>query len=170
MMRKGTPGKASMPGTVLMALLPALLLPLSPALSAPVENRIALFAALDKITGEITTLEVPIDREATFGTFHIRPRTCHTRPATEEPRTMAFIEIDEYTYDNRHRRIFTGWMNAESPGLHAVEHPLFDVWLTGCRQPLSPSAEGGEPSAPPPAAAAPGEKADILSQPPASQP
>jgi len=82
---------------------------------------------------------VPIDEEATFGTFHIRPRTCHTRPPTEEPRTMAFVEIDEFTYDKKQRRIFTGWMNAESPGLHAVEHPLFDVWLTGCREPLKPA-------------------------------
>ena len=112
-----------------------LLLP-SAAGAGPVQNRTAVFAALDKITGEITTLQVPIDAVARFGTFRIRPRTCHTRPPTEEPRTMAFVEIEEFTYDRKHRRVFTGWMNAESPGLHAVEHPLFDVWLTGCAQPL----------------------------------
>ena len=31
------------------------------------------------------------------------------------------------------RRIFTGWMFAASPGLHAVEHPIYDMWLTDCR-------------------------------------
>ncbi len=124
----------------------------APVSAAPLENRVAVFAALDKITGEITTLEVPVDGEAGFGTFHIRPRTCHTRPPTEEPRTMAFVEIDEFTYDNQHRRIFTGWMNAESPGLHAVEHPLFDVWLTGCRQPLQRQAGDSAMPAPAPAA------------------
>lgn len=108
--------------------------------AGPVQNRLAVFAALDKITGEITTLKVPIDEVAKFGTFRIRPRTCHTRPPTEEPRTMAFVEIEEYTYDRKHRRVFTGWMNAESPGLHAVEHPLFDVWLTGCAEPLAGDA------------------------------
>ena len=111
---------------------------LTAAWAGPVENRIAVFAALDKITGDITTLEVPIDSTAKFGTFRITPRTCHTRPPTEEPRTMAFVEIEEFTYDRKHRRVFTGWMNAESPDLHAVEHPLFDVWLTGCREPLNP--------------------------------
>jgi hypothetical protein len=25
-------------------------------------------------------------------------------------------------------------MFAASPGLHAVEHPVYDVWLTDCRQ------------------------------------
>ena len=40
------------------------------------------------------------------------------------------------------RRIFTGWMFAASPGLHAVEHPIYDVWLTDCK--------GGAPPALPP--------------------
>ncbi len=118
--------------------------------AAPVENRAAVFAALDKITGEISSLKVPIDTTARFGTFRITPRTCHTRPPTETPRTMAFVEVDEHTYDGRRRRVFTGWMNAESPGLHAVEHPLFDVWLTGCEGPLN---EGEEHGATPPASA-----------------
>ncbi|HMA71940.1 MAG TPA: DUF2155 domain-containing protein, partial [Xanthobacteraceae bacterium] len=31
------------------------------------------------------------------------------------------------------RRIFTGWMFAASPGLHAVEHAIYDVWLVDCK-------------------------------------
>jgi hypothetical protein len=31
------------------------------------------------------------------------------------------------------RRIYTGWMFAASPGLHAVEHPIYDIWLTNCK-------------------------------------
>ena len=125
------------------------------ARAEPIENRVAVFAALDKITGDITTLEVPLNEMARFGTFRIVPRTCHTRPPTERPKTMAFVEIDEFTYDKKQRRVFTGWMNAESPGLHAVEHPLFDVWLTGCRQPLAAasSASSSHPPAPPAASA-----------------
>ena len=30
-------------------------------------------------------------------------------------------------------RVFTGWMIAGSPGLHAVDNPVYDVWLTGCK-------------------------------------
>ncbi len=124
------------PARCLVGALALLAAAFTPALAGPVENRVAIFAALDKITGDITTLRAPIDSEVKFGTFRIRPRTCHTRPPTEEPRTMAFVEIEEHTYDKQHRRIFSGWMNAESPGLHAVEHPLFDVWLTGCANAL----------------------------------
>ena len=123
-------------GKALVLLAACMSFAFSPASAGPVKNRVAVFAALDKITGDITTLEVPLDEVAKFGTFRIRPRTCHTRPPTEKPKTMAFVEIDEFTYDKKRRRVFTGWMNAESPGLHAVEHPLFDVWLTGCKEPL----------------------------------
>ena len=95
----------------------------------------AVFSGLDKITGEITSFTVNIDRTVRFGSLYVTPRTCHTRPVTEEPRTMAFVEVDERTVEGGRKRIFTGWMNAESPGLNAVEHPVFDVWLTGCRNP-----------------------------------
>ncbi len=42
--------------------------------------------------------------------------------------------MDETTLDNEIKRIFTGWMFAASPGLNAVEHPVYDVWLNDCRQ------------------------------------
>jgi hypothetical protein len=44
------------------------------------------------------------------------------------------------------RRIFTGWMFAASPGLHAVEHPIYDIWLTDCKQPLTKVAEDPPPA------------------------
>ncbi len=101
----------------------------------PIKNPIAIFAGLDKITGFITTFEIGIDRTKRFGALNVTPRVCNTRPAIEEPKTTSFVEIDENLLDGSLKRIFTGWMLAESPGLNAVEHPVYDVWLTGCRDP-----------------------------------
>jgi hypothetical protein len=53
------------------------------------------------------------------------------------------------------KRIFTGWMFASSPGLHAVEHPIYDVWVTDCKNPVVAAAPPPDPS---PAAAAPAAK------------
>jgi len=126
----------------------ALLLLAAPALAKPIENPVAIFSGLDKITGKITSFTVPVGKTARFGTLHVTPRTCHTRPVTEEPRTMAFVEVDEEQTGGGgkrgRKRIFTGWMNAESPGLNAVEHPVFDVWLTGCKGGKDPSAQPPE--------------------------
>lgn len=97
-----------------------------------------MFAGLDKITGVTTTFEVQIGQEARFGGFLVRPRVCYSRPATEEPKTTSFVEVDELETDQSRKRVFTGWMFAESPGLSGVEHAVFDVWLTGCRDPNAP--------------------------------
>lgn len=101
-----------------------------------IKNRIAVFTALDKVTARISPLEIPIDESMQFGALTITPRVCNTRPLTERPVTSVFVEIDEKQLDDTEKRIFTGWMFAESPGLHGVEHPVFDVWLTSCKTPV----------------------------------
>jgi hypothetical protein len=101
-------------------------------------NPIAVFAGLDKITGVTTTFEIPIGEERRFGGLIVKPNACYTRPVTEEPKTTSFVEVDQVEMEKTRRRIFSGWMFAESPGLNAVEHAIYDVWLTGCRDPNAP--------------------------------
>ena len=94
----------------------------------------AVFAGLDKITGRITAFDVYIDETVQFGALQVTPRVCYSRPPTEPPNTTAFVEVDEVTLHNEIRRLFGGWMFASSPGLKGVEHPVYDVWLTGCKE------------------------------------
>jgi hypothetical protein len=116
-----------------------------------IENQQAVFSGLDKITGRIISFDVAIGETVQFGALQVVPRVCYTRPPTETPNTDAFIEVSEVTLQGEVRRIFTGWMFAASPGLHAVEHPIYDIWLTDCKQPLTKVAE--DPPAPAPAPA-----------------
>lgn len=109
-----------------------------PAVAEPIRNPIAVFSGLDKVTGSITSFEVAIDQTHSFGTLTVRPRVCYSRPVTEEPKTSSFVEIDETTKSGKSGRVFSGWMFAESPGLNALEHPVYDVWLTGCKDPNAP--------------------------------
>jgi hypothetical protein len=106
----------------------------APAASDRLTNPVAEFAGIDKITGRIITFDVYIDETVQFGALQVTPRICYSRPETEEPKTDSFVEVDEITLDRKIRRIFTGWMFAESPGLNAVEHAVYDVWLKGCKQ------------------------------------
>jgi hypothetical protein len=128
-------------------------------------NPTAVFAGLDKITGRIISFDVAINETVQFGALRLTPRACYTRPPTEAPNTDGFVEVDEITLQGEVKRIFTGWMFAASPGLHAVEHPIYDVWLTDCKQtppsvagvPGQQAAEHIAPAATP-AAAAPAAK------------
>ena len=147
-------------------------LPPASARAEVVKNPIAVFAALDKVTGRISHLEVPIDQIVEFGALKVTPRVCNSRPPTEAPKTTGFVEVDEVKLTGEVQRIFTGWMFAESPGLHAVEHPVFDVWLTSCKTsaPVNPAGNAenapsaGEAPPAPPAEAAPLE--DVPMEPP----
>jgi hypothetical protein len=169
-----------MAGALAMTLLAAGLLTggvltVGPARADKIKNPTAVFSGLDKITGRIISFEVAVDETVQFGALQLTARVCFTRPPTESPSTTSFIEVDEVTLDSKYRRIFTGWMFAASPGLHAIEHPVYDVWLTDCKgggeviaeaketvdEPPTPSARDGREqrrrageSRPPPAVAA----------------
>lgn len=110
----------------------ALSLP-APADAARISNKVAVFQGLDKITGRTTAFDVYIDETVQFGALQVTPRVCYTRDETEAPKTDAFVEVDEVTLNRKIKRIFTGWMFADSPGLNAIEHPVYDVWLKTCK-------------------------------------
>jgi hypothetical protein len=111
----------------------AAVMPLASAHAEKIENPVAVFSGLDKITGRIISFDVYIGETVQFGALQVTPRVCYTRPQTESPLTTGFVQVDEITLNNEVRRIFSGWMFAASPGLHAVEHPVYDIWLTDCK-------------------------------------
>lgn len=101
--------------------------------AARIENPVATFSGIDKITGRITSFDVYIGETVQFGALQVTPKVCYSRDDTEAQKITSFVEVDEITLDRKIRRIFTGWMFADSPGLNAVEHPVYDVWLTECK-------------------------------------
>ena len=112
-----------------------------------IDNERAVFSGLDKITGRIISFDAALGETVQFGALRVTTRACYTRPPTEPTNTDAFVEVDEVTLQGEVKRIFTGWMFASSPGLHAVEHPIYDVWLTDCASPVATKV--AEPATPP---------------------
>ena len=104
-----------------------------PARADKIANPVAVFNGLDKITGRIITFEVALNETVQFGTLQVTPRVCFSRPPADTPRTDAFAQVDEIDEQHTFKRIFSGWMFADSPGLHGVEHPIYDVWLVDCK-------------------------------------
>src|SRR5712671_5095347 len=118
---------------------PATLQPGDEVVSEPpaqkIANKKASFSGLDKITGRIINFDEDIGETVQFGALRVKTDACYTRPATEAANTDAFVEVDEITLQGEVKRIFSGWMYAASPGLHGVEHPIYDIWLTDCKIP-----------------------------------
>jgi hypothetical protein len=135
---------------------PATLQPGDEVVSEPpaqkIVNRKASFSGLDKITGRIINFDEDIGETVQFGALRVKTDACYTRPATEAANTDAFVEVDEITLQGEVKRIFSGWMFAASPGLHGVEHPIYDIWLVDCKVPDTTvvSAQPDPPKPPPP--------------------
>jgi hypothetical protein len=139
---------------------PATLQPGDEVVSEPpaqkIVNKKASFSGLDKVTGRIINFDEDIGETVQFGALRVKTDACYTRPATEAANTDAFVEVDEITLQGEVKRIFSGWMFAASPGLHGVEHPIYDIWLTDCKGPETTlvnaaPTEPPKPAAPPPA-------------------
>src|SRR3954453_20027305 len=118
---------------------PATLQPGDEVVSEPpaqkIVNKKASFSGLDKITGRIIHFDEDIGETVQFGALRVKTHPSHTRPDTEAANTDFFVEVDEITLQGEVKRIFSGWMFAASPGLHGVEHPIYDIWLTDCKGP-----------------------------------
>jgi hypothetical protein len=122
----------SFPASFFVFLL-ALFLPVAAlALVPTIEKPVAVLRALDKITARVEELEVPIGRPYKFGTLIITVRACRVTPPEETPEAAAFLEISEFKPGQNDAPVFRGWMFASSPALSAMEHPVYDIWVTGC--------------------------------------
>jgi|SRR5258708_6115499 len=126
--------------------------PAADVVTAPPPQRIsnptAVFSGLDKITGRITAFDAAIGETVQFGALQVTARACYSRPPTETPLTDGFVEVDEVTLQGEVRRVFTGWMFAASPGLHAVEHAVYDVWLVDCKGGAQAAIADPQPTTP----------------------
>jgi hypothetical protein len=108
----------------------------------------AILQGLDKTTARVSRIEAPIDKPVRFGTLIITVRACVKKPPEEPPETAAFIEIDEVRANSQgteSKRVFSGWMFAQSPAISALEDPIYDVTVLDCKidatsAPASPPA------------------------------
>lgn len=104
----------------------------------------AIFNGLDKITARVTVVYAPIDVPVRFGSLQLTARSCSKSAPEELPEETVFLEVDDMQTSTKPSRIFTGWMFGSSPALNAVEHPVYDIWLTDCKT-NAPSASLAKP-------------------------
>ncbi|HJV41864.1 DUF2155 domain-containing protein [Caulobacter sp.] len=111
---------------------------------------VAILQALDKVTTETMRFEVPVGQPIRYKTLIFTVRACETAAADEiAPETAAYVIVDTQPKAQAGRaappgrQIYKGWMYASSPGLHPLQHPVYDAWLIACKQsaPVAPAAK-----------------------------
>ena len=116
----------------------------------------ATLRALDKITGRSTDIIVKVGEPVVFGSLNIELKACFQTPPEEVPESAAFLRVlstrpvaeeqleavaggDKVAAATLAAAdtpvVFSGWMYASSPGLSALEHPVYDIWVIRCTAP-----------------------------------
>ena len=65
-----------------------------------------------------------------------RTRGAATADAQREPGAIRLPGQEKAEDAPQGDEVFRGWMFASSPALNALEHPVYDVWVIGCRMAL----------------------------------
>jgi hypothetical protein len=118
---------------------------------APVKRTLynaAIMQAVDKVTAETLRFEVQVRQPVRYKGLIFTLHTCEASPPGTLPAAFAHLEIDSQPQPlpgrppNPTKQVFKGWMMADAPGLHPLEHPVYDAWLIACK-----TASGPMPSA-----------------------
>lgn len=104
------------------------------AATTPMDERVATIALLNKRNNLSQDLEMKPGETRRLDNIEIRLEACERTAPWEMPsETGAFVQVS--VRDRRQanfRRIFSGWLFRNSPGLNVVEHPIYDVWVKDC--------------------------------------
>ncbi len=108
---------------------------------------VAVIEALDKVTAESLRFEAAVGRPIRYKSLVFTVKACE-RSSPEEAidDSIAYVTVDSQPRPQpgkpalAPRQTFKGWMYASSPGLHPLEHPVYDAWLITCRAAAPPMA------------------------------
>ena len=98
----------------------------------------AIVRGLDKHTGHARDYALPIGRAVRIGSLEVIARACHKSAPEEAPEVRIYVDVFDHPPVSENQppqraEIFHGWLFASSPGLNAVQHPVFDLWAMDCR-------------------------------------
>ena len=89
--------------------------------------------ALDKITAKTSSIRLAVGEKNFFGPLEIKALKCQLYEGKDNSDTVAYIQVrDLSSKDNNSVFLFNGWTFASSPTLQSIDHPIYDLWVTGC--------------------------------------
>ena len=113
----------------------------------PVRGALAVLQVLDKVTAETLRFEVPVGGRVRYKTLLIEVKVCETRGVGDPlPKPSAYLDVTSDPHItvrealSDRKQVFKGWMFANAPGVHALQHPTYDLWLITCGAGPTPPA------------------------------
>ena len=96
-------------------------------------NIIVKLKALDKITAKTSNINIPLGKKKKFGYLEIHPRKCALSNTEDEKGVVAYIQVKDLSNKTDDKVfVFNGWTFSSSVTLRTFDHPVYDLWVTGC--------------------------------------
>ena len=89
----------------------------------------ATLRVMNKIDSTVQVLTVPVGGNVNFESLTIRVSGCYVRPPDLPADAAAHLTI---TDSRPEQPGFDAWMLRNEPALNMLEHPVYDVQLSGC--------------------------------------
>ena len=90
-----------------------------------------VLGGMEKVTGHAFSFAIGVGETGSFGTLEVTVRACRKTPPWQTPESASFLEIRDGPSDDP-EEVFSGWMFAGTPGVSALEHPVYDIWVLDC--------------------------------------
>jgi hypothetical protein len=90
---------------------------------------VAKLQALDKANAQIGELTIKVGQSGTFGSLTISVKSCVVRPPDQPVDAAVYLDIKDSHPDSPG---FDGWMLQDEPSVSMMQHPIYDIRVTGC--------------------------------------
>ena len=97
------------------------------------KQTIVKLRALDKITAKTSDIDIVLGNKKRFGYLEILPKNCKKSLEENNTGVVAYLQVKDLS-DKQDKKVFVfnGWTFSSSRTLKSFDHPVYDLWVTGC--------------------------------------
>ena len=88
---------------------------------------------LDKISSKNISVKLINGESFKYSDLQIKSIKCKHSEFDDDPEIIAYVQVrDLSNKKNNEVYVFNGWLFSSSPSINPFDHPVYDIWLTGC--------------------------------------
>ena len=88
---------------------------------------------LDKISSKNISVELINGENFKYSDLQIKSIKCKYSEFDDDPEIIAYVQVRDLSNKKNDKvYVFNGWMFSSSPSINPFDHPVYDIWLTGC--------------------------------------
>ena len=88
---------------------------------------------LDKISSKNISLKLINGEIFKYSDLLIKSIKCKHSEFDDDPEITAYVQVIDLNNKKKDEvYVFNGWMFSSSPSINPFDHPVYDIWLTGC--------------------------------------